>query len=117
VLPRQQLKLLAARLLSAPTDAAGVVAEAVWTAHPGAPALLALAIELAPQLDLEDAARWAVRLRAAGQQRRCPLTAIATNEQAPVVLRLQAAYLGAELFGDADLAAMQADLAALLPTG
>lgn len=112
-LPADLLKLVAARLLAAPAAAPGLVAEALWTAHPNAPAVLALGVKLGPRLDLEDAARWAVRLRAAGLEGRCPLRAVAADEQAPVLLRLQAAHLGAELFGDPDLVGLRDALAAV----
>lgn len=116
-LERDQLKLLAARLLKAPAHLAGIVAESLWTAHPGAPALLAVAVELAPRLELDDVARWAGRLRAAGLVRHCPLTHIATDPAAPPMLRLQAAFLGTELFADVRLAGLADELAALLPAG
>ena len=116
LVPAEQLKLLAGKLLSVPAATAALIVEALWAAHPGAPALLALATELAPRLELEPAATWSVRLRAAGLTQHCPLRAIAADPARPTVTRLQAAYLGAELFDDADLRARVADLSALLPT-
>lgn len=116
-LERDQLKLLAARVLQAPDPLAGIAAEALWTAHPGAPALVAAAIGLAPRLELEDAARWATRIRATGLVNRCPLRHIAADVAAPVTRRLQAAYLGAELFADAELAAVVRELSTPLTAG
>lgn len=113
-LERDQLKLLAARLLKAPTPLGSIVAEALWEAHPAAPVLLAVGVQLGPKLDLEDAARWSIRLRSAGLANRCPLRAIAADDAAPAVVRLKAAYLGAELFGDPDLTALVSELSTLV---
>ena len=114
--PASQLKLLAAKLLQVPAPLAALAADALWDAHPNAPALLALAVELGPSLAIEPATTWAVRLRAAGHDNHCPLRAIARAADADPVRRLQAAFAGAELFGDVELLAMVDELAALFPT-
>lgn len=113
--PADGLKLLAGRLAAFAPDLAGAVAEALWTCHEGSPVLLALAATIAPQLSaLEDTARWAMRLRAAGLTASCPLRALANDATAPRLLRLQAAYLGGELFGDQELRSIQDELAAVM---
>jgi hypothetical protein len=112
--PADGLKLLAGKLLNRRPDVAALVAEHLWASHPGSNVVLALAIKVAPSVPLDDAARWAVRIRAAGLSARCPLRIIANDAGAPKVLRLQAAYLGAELFGDADLQQVQHEIAAAM---
>lgn len=117
LVPDDQLKLLAGKLLSVPPAAAGLMAEALWADRPGSATVLAFGAGLAPSLDLEAAATWAVRLRSAGHAELCPLRAVAADADADVVRRLQAAYLGAELFDDALLRAAVEDLSAALPAG
>ncbi len=114
LVPVDGLKLLASRLLHGRPDVAGAVAEHLWAAHPESPVVLAVAGRVAPSMALEDAARWAVRLRAAGLAARCPLRAIAADDGAPPMLRLQASYLGSELFGDHELAETYRQLTAVL---
>lgn len=115
LVPDDQLKLLAGKLLSVPPVAAGLMAEALWNDRPGSATVLAFGAGLAPSLDLEAAATWSVRLRSAGHADLCPLRAIAADADTDAVRRLQAAYLGAELFDDALLRAAVEDLAAALP--
>jgi hypothetical protein len=95
---------------------AGRVAEALWESHPGDATVLALAVELAPRLDLESAATWAMRLRSNGLLEHCPLRAIADDRNADPVRRLQAAYLGAELFDDPYLRMIVQDLSSTMPS-
>ena len=116
MVPESQLKLLAGKLVSAPPIPADPIIEALIEVHPTSVALLAIAARVAPHLELERAATWAIRLRAAGLVDHCPLRSIAANENASTVRRLQAAHLGAELFGDTELRAAVAELSALLPT-
>ncbi len=116
VVPLDQLKLLAGKLLGIPPEMAGRVAEALWQSHPNNATVLALSVELAPRLDLEAAAAWAMRLRANDLLEHCPLRAIADDRNADPVRRLQAAYLGAELFDDDYLRMIVQDLSSTMPS-
>jgi glycosyltransferase involved in cell wall biosynthesis len=115
LVPEEQLKLFAGKLLSAPPATAGLMAEAMWAHRRHSATLLALGATLAPMLDLESAATWAVRVRGAGHVDLCPLRAIADDDRADPARRLQAAYLGAEMFDDALLRRAVEDLSAALP--
>ena len=115
--PADQLKLLCAKLLQVPPPLAALAADALWGVHPGAPALLALAVELAPSFPLEASTTWAVRLRSAGLAAHCPLRTVAHDVTVEPMRRLQAAYAGAELFADVELLGMVDELAALFPAG
>jgi tetratricopeptide (TPR) repeat protein len=114
LVPASGLKLVAGWLLRTRADAAAAVAEALWSLHAGSPVVLAIAAKVAPALDVETAATWSVRLRAAGLAARCPLRAIVDDPESPDVVRLQAAYLGAELFGDRDLERVRDELLSML---
>jgi hypothetical protein len=113
LLPESGLKLVAGWLVRTRADAAAAITEALWAQHPGSPVVLAIAAKIAPALDVEAAATWSVRLRAAGLAARCPLRAMVDDPESPDVLRLQAAFLGAELFGDPDLERVRDELMAV----
>ncbi len=114
LVPEADLKLVAGWLVRTRADAAATVVETLWSQHASSPVVLAVAAKLAPAFDVESAATWSVRLRAAGLAARCPLRAIVDDPESSDVLRLQAAYLGAELFGDPELARVRDDLLAVL---
>jgi len=103
IVPVEHLKLLAGKLLNVPAPIADRVAEALWTTHQGEPVLLAFASKLGQHVDVERAAVWAMRIRAAGLLELCPLRHRAFDSDAPPQERWQAAYLGAELFDDPEL--------------
>jgi glycosyltransferase involved in cell wall biosynthesis len=113
LVPESGLKLLASWLVRTRADAAAAVTETLWSQYPGSPVVLALAGKIAPALGIEAAATWSVRLRAAGLAARCPLRAIVDDPTLPDVLRLQAAYLGTELFGDPELERVRDELLAV----
>ena len=115
IVPAESLKLLAGKLLNVPAPIADRVAEALWNAHEGAPVLLAFASTLGQHVELERAAVWAMRIRTAGLVSMCPLRQRAHDSEAAPRDRLQAAYLGAELFDDAELRAIVSSLGALHP--
>lgn len=101
------------QLLNADPEPADAIAERLWQRRPGDVRLLAFAVRLGPRLGLERALEWAVRLRAAGLDDRCPLLAIARSADSP--LRVGAAAIAIGAFADPAAQEIVAELAARLP--
>src|SRR4051794_18763056 len=96
----EELTSVLGQLLNVEPRIAEQVADSIWERTPGQPALLAFAARVAPGAGLERAMEWSVRLRAAGIVGRCPVVAIAQDEQQPPLARVQAACVAAAGFGD-----------------
>lgn len=95
-IPASQITVAVGQLLAAPPEAADGVIDALLRRWPDDAAVLAAAAMVAPQLSLARALEWSARLRAAGLAERCPLIAIAEDDERAVADRVQATCL---LFG------------------
>jgi hypothetical protein len=87
------------QLINVTPGTAEAFADALWERRPG-PALLAFAARIAPQAGLERAMEWSARLRAAGVDSRCPVVALARDEEQPPLARVQAACVATAGFAD-----------------
>lgn len=103
----ERLLPLFAKLQEYPAGVRDRLADAVWDAHPGNRVVLAVASQLAGQLDLNRMLVWSGRLRSNGLSKLCPLQTVADDgsrtvaERADVLVRavndLDAADLADEL--------------------
>lgn len=103
----ERLLPLFAKLQRYPAGTRDQLADAVWEVHPGNRVVLAVASQLAGQLDLERMLVWSGRLRSNGLGQLCPLRTVAddgtrtVSERAEVLVRavheLEAADLADEL--------------------
>lgn len=88
------------QLFLADPAVADQVIEAYIEAHPENVSVLAFAIRLAPQLDVERCLVWSDRVRQIGLEEHCPLIARAKLESAPVKQRILAAAVAVACFVD-----------------
>lgn len=95
-IPASQITIAVGQLLGAPPEAADAVIDALLCRWPDDAAVLAAAAVVAPRLTLARALEWSARLRAAGLADRCPLVAIAEDDDRDIADRVQATCL---LFG------------------
>lgn len=89
------------QLVAAPVEAADYAMENLWEHGHARPKLLALAVRVAPTLDVSRALEWSNRLREVGMIDHCPLQAIASVHERPFVERLQALAVMHAAFQDA----------------
>ncbi|MCU1489311.1 MAG: glycosyl transferase [Acidimicrobiaceae bacterium] len=86
----ESLALFAAAASRLPADAADTLLVALTERFPGRSEPLAAAASAAPGFPVERALHWSAALRRKGLAARCPLVAIGTNGERPVLDRLQA---------------------------
>ena len=120
-----------ATLRSSEPEGVDRIADVLWERHPNDARVLAAATRFAPALDATRALEWSVRLRAVGDDSRCPLVARAKDANIDPMERLRAAVLAHVSFDDErvrdavedavstlhdeDLAAVLDDIRALAP--
>jgi glycosyltransferase involved in cell wall biosynthesis len=105
------------RVLTAPAEAVDLLLEALAQRWGSDPRLLATAAQLGPQLSLQRALDWSLRLRAEGLVEECTLAALAGSAAAPPLDRLRACAVLHEAVGDPRGSASLAAAAAAVPTG
>jgi GT2 family glycosyltransferase/tetratricopeptide (TPR) repeat protein len=98
--PVSRLAEIAAQALFATGGAADAFTESLWARLDAEPRVLAMAIRIAPTLELDRAMEWSARLRIAGVGDRCPLIAVATDRTQTGARRVLAAALAFGAFGD-----------------
>jgi hypothetical protein len=103
------------RVLTAPTEAADLLLEALWQRWGPDPRLLATAAQLGPRLSLQRALDWSLRLREDGLVQECTLAALAGSTSAPALDRLRACAVLHEAVGDPRGRASLAAAAAAVP--
>lgn len=115
VIPGSQLTAAMAQILAADPAAADAVAEELYARWGDDAAVLAGAAALAPQLRVERALEWSARLRKAGLANRCPLLAIAHDDERAPLERVQAVCLTHGAFGADDASDLIATVAVAVP--
>jgi hypothetical protein len=99
VTDEQVLHVLATMRSSEP-EGVDRIADVLWERHPNDARVLAAATRFAPKLDATRALEWSVRLRAVGDDSRCPLIARAKDASVEPVERLRAGVLAFVSFDD-----------------
>jgi hypothetical protein len=89
-----------AALQGAMPEGADVIVEALWDRYPRDPRIVAAATRFAPALDASRGLEWSVRIRAAGDDERCPLLARARDAKVEPIDRLRAAVVAFVTFED-----------------
>lgn len=99
-IPAKHMNAIFGQVVSAAPPAADMMLEALFDDIERRASVLALAVRVAPSLDMERAAIWSVRLREVGHEEHCPLIAKANNMALPFMDRLRAAGLATGAFQD-----------------
>jgi hypothetical protein len=100
VVADERLTTVLAMLQSSEPEGVDRIVEVLWERNPNDPRVLAAATRFAPALDATRALEWSVRLRAVGDEARCPLIARAKDRKVEPFERLRAAVLAHVSFDD-----------------
>jgi hypothetical protein len=98
--PDDQVLGVLAALRNAMPEGVDRIVEALWDRTPNDARLLAAATRFAPALDAARAFEWSVRLRAVGEDSRCPLVARVADQDVDPMERLRVAVLAYATFDD-----------------
>ena len=99
LVPETQFHAVVAQAVCAKPEAADAFAEALWAVH-GNSRVLALAILLAPRLEISRVLEWSARARGMGAVESCPLIAVAGDRSLPGHRRVVAAAVAHGAFAD-----------------